>query len=154
MLNHRYLLAIIVLIAVASVGFVFLYNNDFLTTRSNNQTLSLATGKNLYEENCASCHGDNLEGELNWQQKNSDGTLPAPPHDATGHTWHHDDLMLFQYTKLGGAGYANLLGVSNFKSAMPAFEDILDDEEIISVLNYIKSTWPQEIRDIQSARNN
>lgn len=59
-------------------------------------------GTPLYAENCASCHGVNLEGQPNWRSPNADGTPPAPPHDDTGHTWHHSDKLLFEYTKLGG----------------------------------------------------
>ena len=59
-------------------------------------------GSLLYAEHCASCHGADLEGQPDWRSPNDDGVLPAPPHDATGHTWHHDNVLLFEYTKLGG----------------------------------------------------
>ena len=49
---------------------------------------NLENGFNNYQEYCASCHGVNLEGQANWRSRNQDGTLPAPPHDETGHTWH------------------------------------------------------------------
>ena len=68
---------------------------------------------------------------------------PAPPHDASGHTWHHPDEVLFRITKYGVAKAANL---KNYESAMPAYEDRLSDEEIVAVLSWIKSTWPPEIR--------
>ena len=45
-------------------------------------------GKTVYMGNCASCHGAVLEGQVNWQQRDSDGYMPAPPHDVSGHTWH------------------------------------------------------------------
>ena len=47
----------------------------------------LAGGRILYKEHCASCHGAKLEGQPNWRRIGKDGLLPAPPHDATGHTW-------------------------------------------------------------------
>ena len=43
-------------------------------------------GQAVYAEKCASCHGVALEGQANWQQRDADGYLPAPPHDETGHT--------------------------------------------------------------------
>ena len=46
----------------------------------------LVAGQRLYGDHCASCHGLNLEGEANWRVRNDDGTMPAPPHDETGHT--------------------------------------------------------------------
>ncbi|MCY4361382.1 MAG: c-type cytochrome, partial [Gammaproteobacteria bacterium] len=46
----------------------------------------VSAGQTLYQEQCAACHGANLEGQPNWRSANDDGTLPAPPHDETGHT--------------------------------------------------------------------
>ncbi|MEG3618744.1 c-type cytochrome [Magnetovibrio sp. PR-2] len=102
---------------------------------TNNEAVRL--GQNIYVENCAICHGLNLEGQPNWRSTKDDGTLPAPPHDDSGHTWHHDDQLLFNYTKGGGAAIAP----AGFKSGMPGFEDSLTDEQIWQVLSYIKSRW-------------
>lgn len=113
----------------------------------------IGNGQALYLEQCAACHGANLEGQPNWQDRNSDRTLPAPPHDETGHTWHHDNELLFNYTKLGGEGALKLKGIEFKTSGMPAFSDILSDNEIWDVLAYIQSTWPNEIKEIQSQRN-
>ncbi len=110
-------------------------------------------GEQLYANNCASCHGVNLEGQENWQTPGDDGVLPAPPHDETGHTWHHGDDLLFSYTKLGGAEFLKQSGVTEFASGMPAFDDLLEDAEIIAILDYIKSTWPENIQDNQSERS-
>lgn len=100
----------------------------------------IALGQVNYEKFCASCHGKNLEGQPDWQSTKADGTLPAPPHDKDGHTWHHDDGVLFNYTKGGGES----LGLKGFKSGMPPFKSMLNDEQIWSVLAYIKSTWPEK----------
>lgn len=110
-------------------------------------------GKVLYKEHCASCHGPNLEGQPNWRSLNDDGTLPAPPHDETGHTWHHDNQMLYDYTALGGAGALAERGITNFKSAMPGFADVITEEEIWDILAYIRSTWSKRIQEIQAGRN-
>ena len=112
----------------------------------------LAGGQTLYAEHCASCHGANLEGQPNWKTRNDDGTLPAPPHDASGHTWHHDSQLLFDYTKLGGAGALAARGVTNFESGMPGLGDVLTDTEIWDILAYIRSTWPEEMQNVQTAR--
>ena len=106
-------------------------------------------GAALYQEHCATCHGAELEGQPNWRVQNDDGTLPAPPHDASGHTWHHSDQQLFDYTKNGGEAIAG----KGFKSGMPGFKDTLKDSDIWSVLAYIKSTWPEKIRQRQAKRN-
>ena len=39
-----------------------------------------------------------------------------------------------------------------FDSAMPAFGDVLSDAEIEAILGYIASTWPEDIRAAQEAR--
>ncbi len=104
----------------------------------------VAIGQEVYTENCASCHGANLEGQPNWRIPGADGRLPAPPHDETGHTWHHDGDTLFRLTKYGTGA---LIGDPDYQSNMPIYEGVLTDDEIIAVLSYIKSTWPQEIRE-------
>ena len=100
-------------------------------------------GQATYQAQCAACHGANLEGAANWRQRNADGRLPAPPHDASGHTWHHPENMLFNITKYGPATTRQ---APDYKSDMPAYSDILNDDEIIAVLSYIKSSWPIQIR--------
>ncbi len=113
----------------------------------------IENGKRIYGDQCASCHGINLEEEPNWQQRKADGTLPAPPHDESGHTWHHDNQLLFLYTKLGGQKLMEQRGIANFKSGMPKFDGVISDQEIIDVLAYIRSTWPEEIQSAQNSRN-
>ncbi len=109
-------------------------------------------GKVLYAENCAACHGANLEGQPDWRTPDEDGVLPAPPHDQTGHTWHHGDALLFDYTKRGGQAALETRGVSGFSSGMPGFEDSLSDQQIWDILAFIKSTWPDRIREMQATR--
>jgi cytochrome c len=99
-------------------------------------------GKTVYMENCASCHGAALEGQANWQQRDSDGYMPAPPHDVSGHTWHHPSSYLFLMTKYG---IEKMIG-EKYPNNMPAYENELTDNEIIAVLSYIKSTWPKPIQ--------
>ena len=114
--------------------------------------VDIVAGERIYVEYCASCHGANLEGEENWRSPGADGRLPAPPHDETGHTWHHSDSLLFDYTKLGGAALLAQKGVE-FDSGMPGFADQLTDSEIYDVLAYIKSTWPERIQKMQAERS-
>ncbi len=110
-------------------------------------------GKDLYQAHCANCHGTNLEGQPNWRSPDEDGVLPAPPHDRTGHTWHHDNVLLFEYTKFGGKKALELRGYPNFISGMQGFADTLSDVQIWSVLAFIQSTWPEKEQTIQSAKN-
>jgi S-disulfanyl-L-cysteine oxidoreductase SoxD len=102
----------------------------------------VSRGGEVYAAACASCHGENLEGEGDWRRRDADGYLPAPPHDETGHTWHHPDRMLFEMTKSGMEPFAG----ADYPSNMPAFDGVLSDDEIVAVLSYIKSRWPEPIR--------
>lgn len=111
----------------------------------------VARGAAIYAANCASCHGDELQGQPGWQVRGADGLMPAPPHDQTGHTWHHDDMTLFAITAYGSAAVAG----PGYASAMAGFADLLSDDEIIAALSYIKSTWPAgliELHDQVNAR--
>lgn len=106
-------------------------------------TATVQLGGAVYDANCASCHGDNLEGQPNWRRPGEDGLLPAPPHDETGHTWHHTDDVLFGITKYGLAEFA---GLDGYESTMPVYKDVLSDAEIVAVLSFIKSRWPDDIQ--------
>nr|WP_254429685.1 cytochrome c [Ruegeria atlantica] len=113
----------------------------------------LTNGQTLYAEQCASCHGVNLEGQPDWQTPDNNGILPAPPHDETGHTWHHDNQLLFEYTRLGGEAALAARGVDGFASGMPGFGDTLTDDDIWDILAYMRSTWPERVQEIQAGRN-
>lgn len=107
----------------------------------------VALGKAVYTQYCASCHGTRLEGQPNWQRKSPSGRMPAPPHDDSGHTWHHPDRVLFGITRDGlvPGKYAP----PGYQSDMPAFGGNLSDAEIWAVLAYIKSSWSPKIRGAQ-----
>jgi mono/diheme cytochrome c family protein len=109
----------------------------------------VSRGHVVYTAQCARCHGANLEGQPNWRERQANGRLPAPPHDATGHTWHHPDRDLFGITKHGIAEYAP----PGYQSDMPAFENVSTDEDIAAVLAYIKSQWPPDVRVRQERIN-
>ena len=107
----------------------------------------MTVGQTVYAANCAECHGVNLEGEVDWKIQNDDDSFRSPPHDETGHTWHHSDEQLLEAIRLGGARFEgmNIGGTSD----MPAFGESLTEGEITAVLTYIKSTWPDDIRERQ-----
>ncbi|MFU0505289.1 c-type cytochrome [Pseudaminobacter sp. NGMCC 1.201702] len=110
----------------------------------------VSRGGEIYAEHCASCHGRSLEGHAEWQVRDAQGYLPAPPHDETGHTWHHPDKLLFDITKFGVAEAAKL---DDYQARMPAFEGVLTDEDIVSVLSFIKARWPEQVRQRHDEMN-
>ena len=94
----------------------------------------VTTGQELFATTCAVCHGTNGEGQPNWHIRKEDGTLPPPPLNGDGHTWHHGDGLLYRIVSSGG-------GISGDESGMPAFGEVLSHQEIIDVLLYVKSLW-------------
>lgn len=110
---------------------------------------AVSMGREIYDQTCASCHGSRLEGQENWRERDAEGYLPAPPHDQTGHTWHHPDQQLFQIIKYGTEAMVG----NGYKSRMTGYEDVLDDMEILAVLAFIKSTWPKRVIEIHNGIN-
>ena len=133
---------------LAGVAAVVIGAAAFLLWPSQAPAGDSAAGKLIYDRLCASCHGANLEGQPNWQKRLPNGRLPAPPHDATGHTWHHADAELFTMVKQSLSAL-----VPGYESDMPAFGGILTDQQIWDVLAYIKTRWPPEIAARQKQIN-
>jgi len=133
---------LVVLIAAGALYFLRDESSSTPTLRPNDAKL-VATGARIYAEHYASCHGAQGEGQPDWRERGSDGLLPAPPHDPSGHTWHHPDDQLFAMTKYG---LAKLIGQPDYRTAMPVYDGVLSDQDIIAVLSWIKAQWPPEIR--------
>ena len=125
------------LVCVLALSTSVSFGQDKISLEPQNKNL-VELGKKIYAEQCASCHGKNLEGEANWKTPKESGRMPAPPHDMSGHTWHHPDQLLFEITKFGTEAYIG----RNYKSDMIGYKEILSEQEILAVLSFIKSTWP------------
>ena len=106
----------------------------------------LDLGREVYTANCAACHGARGEGEPDWKLQKADFTYPAPPHDSTGHTWHHSDPLLYAIIKGGSASY----DTATYRSRMPAWGDRLTGEQIEAVIAYLKSLWGESERAFQA----
>lgn len=130
-------------LAVVAVGLVWA---DAAPSIDPDNAEQVGQGGAVYARECASCHGVRLEGQPDWRTRRADGKLPAPPQDASGHTWHHPDDQLFAIVKYGIARFAP----PDYPTDMQSFVGKLTDDEIRAVLAYIKSSWPQEIRQRQA----
>lgn len=71
--------------------------------------------------------------------------MPAPPHDAKGHTWKHSDAMLHRIVMQGWRDPFN----KTSRLTMPAFSPILSPKEARSVITYLKTLWTPEQRRFQ-----
>lgn len=104
---------------------------------------TVLAGASVYSQHCAACHGVRGEGQPNWRERGADGRLPAPPHDESGHTWHHPDAQLFAIVKYG---LAKLIDQPDYPTNMPIYDTVLSDAEIVAVLSWVKAQWPKEIQ--------
>ncbi|GAB3552766.1 c-type cytochrome [Noviherbaspirillum agri] len=109
----------------------------------------VARGKDIYAQHCASCHGASLEGQPEWRRRLANGRLPAPPHDETGHTWHHADAVLIDIVK--NSLVPGRTAPDGYQTDMPAYGKTLSEEEIVAVLAYIKSNWPPDALEMQKS---
>ena len=133
----------ILMIGISWYFYEQMKQNDFDLNQSSQSGVSY-DGKQLFAENCATCHGKDGIGENPNQPRGgmtAGGVMIAPALNGTGHTWHHPDQMLFHTIKNGSMAQ---------NSKMVGFKDKLNDDQIRSVLRYIKSLWPEIYRIRQS----
>ena len=102
----------------------------------------VSMGSKVYVQHCAACHGAKLEGQPDWTKRLPNGRLPAPPHDDTGHTWHHPDYILYSAVR---DGLVPPYAPKGYESDMPTFASKLSEDQIWAVLAFIKSHWTQHV---------
>ena len=94
-------------------------------------------GANLYQQQCAACHGAQAQGNPGWRTKRTaDGKLLPPPLNGSGHAWHHPLNVIRQTIVLGGAANGG---------TMPGFKDKLKIYEIDAIIAWFQSRWPDKI---------
>ncbi len=110
----------------------------------------IAEGRTYYEQTCAACHGVNGEGQFPDAPFEPDetGRLGAPPHNPTGHTWHHSDELLLRYVTDGGFADPN-----NFYT-MPRWDGLYTRDQAALIIAYIKTMWTEEQRIYQQRVTN
>ena len=137
-----------ILLVIAGIAAGGWWSWGFATSDADHdaQAPDLACGDAIYAQACASCHGANLDGQADWRSPGPDGRLPAPPHDETGHTWHHSDRVLLEITLYGTAAVVG----GSYESDMPGFADVYSEDELRDVLEWIKTRWPERERAHQA----
>ncbi|MFV2058496.1 MAG: cytochrome c [Thiohalomonadales bacterium] len=152
--NNRSIVWIFAGVAVSLLAATWLSTNVFAAAlhlkADEKNSEQVKRGKRVYDRFCAFCHGKDLKGQKDWRRRKENGRLPAPPHDETGHTWHHDEELLFGITKYG---LVPPYAPKDYKSDMPAWQGTLKDADIWAVLAYIKSRWPEETQKISDEIN-
>lgn len=137
----RYIAGAGILAGVAVVAYAQMRGDPVPGVLPYTDAARVAQGQIVYADYCASCHGAALEGQPDWRVPDADGYLPAPPHDVSGHTWHHPDALLVRIVTEGTEAVVG----GGYKSNMAAFGEVLGPDDILNVLAYIKSTWPAEV---------
>jgi len=95
------------------------------------------TGREVFSQNCAVCHGDQAQGTVaDWREKLDDGSFPPPPLNGSAHAWHHPQEILLRVIDYGG---------ESMGGKMPAFIDSLDQSEKLAAIAYFQSFWSNEI---------
>ena len=123
------------------IFFTFLFIFLSFNTSSIGKNIDLFKGMELYNKNCSSCHMMNLAGNPDWKSGvDEDGQRLPPPLNGTGHTWHHSPEQLFQIIRYGYKKFD-----PNYKGKMLGNEELREDD-VWSILEYIKSIWPEEIK--------
>ena len=129
---------------------VYLYQQNSFPLDALSRTpsqIELSKGRELFANNCSSCHGINGVGQNPDSPKggmSKDASYLAPALNGNGHTWHHPDSVLFKTIKHGSIAS---------DSSMRAFSGHLSDEEIVLVIQFFKSLWPESIRDNHAKLN-
>ncbi len=95
-------------------------------------------GDNVFQQNCAVCHGSNAEGTRDWKKTDANGNYPPPPLNGSAHAWHHPIDQLARSIKQGGV---KLGGV------MPPFGNKLSDQEVLAAIAFFQSKWPNQVYD-------
>ncbi|MBM3597085.1 MAG: c-type cytochrome [Alphaproteobacteria bacterium] len=147
----KFLLTSVIIAVVITAAYMFYEKMiaEYVPRADPDNAQQVNRGRQVYFALCAECHGMKLEGQENWQAMLPEGGRRGPPHDETGHTWHHPDQVLFDITKQGGQPFSP----AGYKNNMPGFGDRLSDQDIWAVIAFIKSRWPDEIREKQDAIN-
>ncbi|MDH3537580.1 MAG: cytochrome c [Gammaproteobacteria bacterium] len=96
-------------------------------------------GGKLFQQNCAVCHGSNAEGTSDWKQPDANGKYPPPPLDGSAHAWHHSIPQLARSIKEGSIPLGGV---------MPAFGDKFSDQEVLALIAYFQSKWPDKVYQV------
>ncbi|MEJ2362733.1 MAG: cytochrome c [Gammaproteobacteria bacterium] len=102
----------------------------------NQNTAQIQRGHQLFEQNCAACHGANAQGAANWSKPGPDGKYPPPPLNGTGHAWHHPKRALILTIQHG---------TIRLGGNMPAWQGRLSIQDSEDIIAWFQSLWPDEL---------
>lgn len=95
---------------------------------------SLNHGAQLFQENCAQCHGPEAQGHPDWQ---TPGVVAAPPLNGTGNDWKRSRAELIAIIRDGAK--------RNGEPTMPAWKGRLSDADIDDIIAWFQALWPPDV---------
>ncbi len=143
----RFLVVAIFIGVGITVGSIYWdrWSNESATAADHANPAQVALGHTLYDQHCAFCHGQDLAGKPGWDGDYPTGGRPPLPLDGSGAIARLGDRDLFDITKFGGQPFSP----PTYKNDMPGFEGRLADADIWAILAFMKSRWPEEVRERQ-----
>ena len=85
------------------------------------KTGDVAKGKVLFQNHCAKCHGDSAKGDGPLAKE-----MDPKPSDLTANNWFHKRHFFFMVSE-------------GTVSGMPAWKDVLSDEDMWNVISYVQT---------------
>lgn len=122
--DMRFFLAIVFLLSLTSTGIAEEADVDSIKNPVKTSKSSIAQGSGLYQKHCAVCHGKKADGN----GPSAEGFEVEPWGFKDGEIDDLSDGFLFQQIKNGGVWFE-----------MPPFVLGMKDDEIWSVINYLRS---------------
>lgn len=98
--------------------------------------MQISRGEKVFSKYCASCHGEQAQGDANWRSRDETGRFPPPPLDGSAHAWHHPLAQLKHVISNGSPGG---------KGNMPAWKEKLTEQEIDDTIAWFQNKWPDEV---------
>ncbi len=134
---NRFSFSLILAVSVAVLGGCAKGSSSSTTTTTTQSTAAastpmparMASGMTVYNANCATCHGAKGAGQ----------TGAFPPLDGNGVVT-GDPKAVIRIVKLGLKGPVRMKGVM-YNGQMPAWNGTLSDDQIASVITYIRGAW-------------
>lgn len=143
----RFLAAAIVIGGAITVGSIYWdrWSEGNASAADHANPAQVALGHSLYDQHCAFCHGPELAGKTGWEGDHPRGNRPAVPLDGAGAIARLGDRDLFDIVKFGGQPFSP----PDYRNTMPGFEGSLADADIWAILAFVKSRWPEAVRERQ-----
>ncbi len=143
----RFLVAGTIIGAAITAGSLYWdrWGNQSATVADHSNASQVALGHSLYDQHCAYCHGAALEGRTGWAGDFPTGGRPPLPLDGSAAIWRLGDRDLFDVSKFGGQPFSP----PTYRNEMPGFEGQLADADLWAIIAFVKSRWPEEVRERQ-----